>query len=105
MDASAHEIVAGGVLRQELAFQLQKIVISAPVLRERSDDILQLAAHFMALVAEHLDKKVPSLSSEAEVALKRYAWPGNVREWEHCVSGAVVAAERATLNPADLAME
>ena len=56
------------------------------MLRERSDDILQLAAHFMALVAEHLDKKVPSLSSEAEVALKRYAWPGNVREWEHCIA-------------------
>ena len=56
------------------------------MLRERSDDILQLAAHFVALVAENLDKKVPNLSSEAEVALKRYAWPGNVREWEHCIA-------------------
>ena len=98
-------LVAEGVLRQELAYQLQKIVLLAPALRERPDDIPQLAAHFMAQMAEHLGKQAPGLSPEAEDALKRYAWPGNVRELEHCVQRAVAVAEGPSLSLADLAIE
>ena len=98
-------LVAEGVLRQDLAYWLQKIVIPVPPLRERPDDIPQLAAHFMAEMAVHRDKETPRLSPESEAALKRYDWPGNVRELQHRVQRAVALATGPEIGRKELALE
>ena len=98
-------LVGEGLLRQDLAFHLQKIVLSVPALRERPDDIPQLAAHFMAEMAAQLNKEIPQLSPESAEALKRYDWPGNVRELQHRVQRAVAVAAGPSLSLADLAMD
>lgn len=98
-------LVADGVLRQDLAYWLQKIAIAVPPLRERPGDIPQLAAHFMAQLAAQLDKETPRLSPESEEALKRYDWPGNVRELQHRVQRAVALATGPEIGPEELALE
>jgi DNA-binding NtrC family response regulator len=72
--------VAGAVLRADLVFRLDEIGIRVPALRERPDDILPLAHHFLSFYG---GLEGPRLSREAEALLRAYTWPGNVRELEN----------------------
>ncbi|HEX9790606.1 MAG TPA: nitrogen regulation protein NR(I) [Kiloniellales bacterium] len=77
-------MVRQGLFREDLFYRLNVVPIRLPPLRERSDDIPELARHFIALVhAEGLPSKI--LDSEAMEALKAYRWPGNVRELENLI--------------------
>ncbi|MGH9839276.1 MAG: helix-turn-helix domain-containing protein [Blastocatellia bacterium] len=62
---------------------------TVPPLRDRPDDILPLARHFLALHCERMSRPAPSLTAEAEAALLRYRWPGNVRELENVIERAL----------------
>ena len=77
-------MVRQGLFREDLFYRLNVVPIRLPPLRERSDDIPELARHFIALVqAEGLPPK--TLDPEAMAALKAYRWPGNVRELENLI--------------------
>ena len=94
--------VARGEFREDLLFRLDTVEVRLPPLRERPEDVPALAAHFLAKKAARYGKTIERFSSEASVAMAEHAWPGNVRELEHVVERAVVLAEGATIELADL---
>jgi len=71
--------------REDLFYRLNVIPITVPPLRERSEDIVPLAQHFLARYARHFGKPVIGLSPRALDLLQRYHWPGNVRELENVI--------------------
>jgi DNA-binding NtrC family response regulator len=91
--------VAAGRFRADLYFRLNVIPIKIAPLRERRDDILPLARHFLAYYAA-LGGRPITLSPEAERSLVNYLWPGNVRELENVIERSVVmsGAEVLTLD-------
>ncbi len=81
--------VEDGNFRQDLYYRLAVMRFILPPLRDRADDILPLARHFLNLHCERLERPVPNLSPEAQVALLQHHWPGNVRELENVVERAL----------------
>ena len=73
-----------------------------PALRERLDDIIPLARHFLLRECHRRSKGAMFLASSAERALRAYAWPGNIRELEHAIERAVLLAERDEVDVAGL---
>ena len=96
--------VAAGRFREDLYFRLNVIPIQLAPLRERRDDVLPLARHFLARHAAEAGRRL-DLSADAEAALRDHPWPGNVRELENAVERAVVLARGATIAPEDLLLE
>jgi DNA-binding NtrC family response regulator len=95
--------VAAKRFRDDLYYRLEVIPIRIPPLRDRPDDILPLARHFLAL---HSGAERPlSLTPEAERALRDYRWPGNVRELQNVIERAVVLSEADRLGPEAFALE
>ncbi len=94
-----------GEFRRDLYYRLNVIAIVLPPLRERGEDILVLAKHFLGKLARRTDRPEKRLSSAAEAALLSYAWPGNVRELEHAMERAFVLCPRDVIEPTDLPFE
>ncbi|RFZ90933.1 sigma-54-dependent Fis family transcriptional regulator [Mucilaginibacter conchicola] len=87
--------VQAGRFRSDLFFRLNVFPIVVPPLRERRDDILQLANHF---IAKFSGNKKPALSRRAGKQLEAYEWPGNVRELEHLIERTLVLNEGTVIN-------
>jgi DNA-binding NtrC family response regulator len=98
------EAVRRGEFREDLYHRLRVLEITVPPLRERRDDVLELAEHFLTLHAAQYGVPAPRLSTSACDALRAYRWPGNVRELANVMERAVLLAEGGTLEPKDLAM-
>jgi DNA-binding NtrC family response regulator len=95
-------LVASGRFRSDLYYRLSVLTIHLPPLRQREEDILPLAVHFLA---KHYDGPTPPrFSSEAEHALLSYSWPGNVRELENVVQRAIAMARLPVISEADLGL-
>jgi len=88
--------------RPDLLFRLNTVEITVPPLRDRRDDILPIAAHYLAMYSTRYGKPPGNFSAAAEKALLDYHWPGNVRALRHAVERAVILASNETLEPADL---
>jgi DNA-binding NtrC family response regulator len=101
---SLRDEVSAGRFREDLYFRLNVIPVQLAPLRERRDDVLPLARHFLARRAAEAGREI-SLAAEAEAALLAHPWPGNVRELENAVERAVVLARGATITPEDLLLE
>jgi two-component system NtrC family response regulator len=86
--------VAEGRFRADLMYRLQRMVLSVPPLRERGDDVLLLARHFLRRAAGRSGVPLPALAGDAERALRAHAWPGNVRELANVVEHASILCER-----------
>jgi anaerobic nitric oxide reductase transcription regulator len=96
--------VREGRFREDLWFRLKGERLHVPPLRERGDDVLLLARHFLRQQAAERGIAPPVLSRAAEAALLRHAWPGNVRELQHemrrvCVRAVGRVAEVEDLSP------
>ena len=91
-----------GRFREDLYYRLHIVPITLPPLRERPDDIVLLADHFVGKHAPKVNRKVKGLSAEARKMLLKYRWPGNVRELENAVEQALVFCEGAEIGPEDL---
>jgi len=87
-----HAAVEQGTFRDDLYYRLNVIVVKIPPLRERAEDILLLAAHFIRKYCEENDRELCSLDPAALKVLMDYHWPGNVRELENCIERSVVLA-------------
>jgi DNA-binding NtrC family response regulator len=96
--------VAAGRFREDLFFRLNVIPIQLAPLRERREDILPLARHFLASHAAEAGRLL-ALSAEAEQALLAHSWRGNVRELENAIERAVVLARGDAIAPEDLLLE
>ncbi|PPT76725.1 sigma-54-dependent Fis family transcriptional regulator [Xanthomonas arboricola pv. populi] len=94
--------VAAGRFRQDLLYRLNTFQLHVPPLRERRDDVLPLARHYLAAACTRYRRALPTLARDAEQALLNYPWPGNVRELAHAMERAVLLVEGAVLNADDL---
>ncbi|MEM6664773.1 MAG: sigma-54 dependent transcriptional regulator [Pseudomonadota bacterium] len=91
------ELVKNGQFREDLYYRLNVFPVFVPPLRDRKDDIPDLARHFMARFAAEEGKKVNAISPNAVALLQAYAWPGNVRQLENAMFRAVVLCDGAEL--------
>jgi two-component system repressor protein LuxO len=82
--------ISAGTLREDLYYRLSIIPIGLPSLRERGDDILLLARHFLKTAAKQELKNFRGFDEDAEHSLRAHPWPGNVRELENVVRYAVI---------------
>jgi two-component system response regulator AtoC len=98
------KLVERGELREDLYYRLNVVNVRMPPLRERRDDVLLLARHFLQRFNRELnhEPEVQGFSPEAEALLTQYAWPGNVRELENAMERAVLLAESSTVAPESL---
>ncbi len=94
--------LANGSFRQDLYYRLNVIHIHLPPLRDRAEDILALAEHFLARSATKAGKVIRGFHEAAKKALLGYGWPGNVRELENVVERAVALAESDLVEMEDL---
>jgi two-component system response regulator HydG len=90
------EAVEAGSFRQDLYFRLAVYEMELPALRERGDDIIELAMTF-ARVLTPPERPVPELAPELQALLRAYGWPGNVRELKNAIHRALVAADGQVL--------
>ncbi len=103
--ASHHNLenaVNAGRFHPELFACLEKRIIHLPPLRERREELLKTAHSSLELFAAQLGKPVKGFSAEVEQALRRYRWPGNLRELQNVIKGAVQVAEGSQIESAHL---
>jgi NtrC-family two-component system response regulator AlgB len=91
--------VRNGTFREDLLYRLNVVEVKVPALRERREDILPLARHFLAFFARSMGRAVPDLSPAAERALEDHAWPGNVRELRNAIERAMILWPSPRLEP------
>ncbi len=96
------EMVSEGTFREDLFFRLNIIPIDLPPLRERKGDLVPLVKHFLKKFGGEIGKEVRGLAPGAMAMLKRYAFPGNVREVENIIERAVVLSCGDLIEPDDL---
>ncbi len=94
--------VKKGSFREDLYYRLHVLPLHIAPLRQRADDILPLARHFLAHYARLHGMNAPNFTPAAEAQLRRWSWPGNVRELENVVQRAVVLSQGAEVDIADL---
>lgn len=98
------QMVANGKLREDLYHRISVFTINVPSLRERRDDIADLAQSFAAFFGQRVKKRVESLSAEAVKKLIQYDYPGNVRELRNIVERAVILAKDTTIGPESIVL-
>jgi len=96
------EMANRGEFREDLLFRLDVVQVKLPSLRERREDILALADHFLAQLAELYGEEARTLSDEAAAALRAYSWPGNVRELANALEHAAVFCQGSVIEWTDL---
>jgi transcriptional regulator with GAF, ATPase, and Fis domain len=98
-------LIRAGRFREDLYYRLNVICLHAPPLRERREDIFELALYFLKLHAQRTGTLVTHLDPEAVDALVAYDWPGNIRELENVLERAVVLADGPAVTLGDLPLE
>ena len=96
------KLVEEGKFREDLFYRLNVVEIHVPPLRERREDIIPLALHFLEVFSRKYSKRVKGISRGAERMLLTYPWHGNVRELKNVIERAVIFCEGDTLREEDL---
>ena len=96
------KLVVENKFREDLFYRIHVFAIRTPTLKERSDDILMLAENFLQEFARQQNKIVRKIADEAILLLKRYSWPGNIRELRNIIERATILCESDALQPSDL---
>jgi DNA-binding NtrC family response regulator len=91
--------------REDLLFRLNTVEIKIPPLRERREDILALASHFLSKYTARYGKKVEGFSTEAMERLYEYHWQGNVRDLDHTIERAVIMSREERIEPIHLGLQ
>lgn len=99
------QAVADGLFREDLFYRLNVLPLDVPALRERKEDLDQLAAQFFHAYAADKPGRLKGFSAAALRAIRAYDWPGNVRELLNRIRRAMVLAEGRLIAPADLGLE
>lgn len=98
-NADIRQMVEDGNFRQDLLYRINTIEIHIPPLRERGNDIILLADHFLDRYTRKYKKEIHGLTREAKNKLLKYTWPGNVRELQHTIERAVILGDGSMLKP------
>ena len=94
-------MVSEGQFRQDLLYRLNTIEIHLPSLRERMEDIEDLAGYYVEVYGKKYGKPQMKISSAAHAKLQSLPWPGNIRELQHAIEKAVILADSSELRPID----
>jgi transcriptional regulator with GAF, ATPase, and Fis domain len=97
------QAVADGSFREDLFYRLSVFPIEVPPLRARGDDVIQIASHFLERTCQDFGHRPLTLSKQQAALLKRYDWPGNIRELKNVIERAVILSRGKVLR-LDLAM-
>ena len=100
-NANLEEAVVKGTFRSDLFYRFAVITIDIPPLRERTEDIIPLARHFLQAEVGN-GKTPPAIGEDTAKVLIGYNWPGNVRELENCMKHAVAFVQNGVITPKDL---
>ena len=100
-NSDIRQMVEEGNFRQDLLYRINTIEIRIPPLRERGNDIILLADHFLQKYAHKYKKEIQGLTREAKQKLLNYGWPGNVRELQHAIERAAILTQNLWLRPDD----
>jgi len=103
-NANLHDEVAAGRFRQDLLFRLNTIEIRVPPLRDRREDIMALANHFLRQVTQRYRKQISGFDETAREQLLRHPFPGNVRELDHVIERAVLMTRGPQIKASDLGL-
>ncbi len=107
--AATHRVlldeVRRGTFREDLYYRLNTLALKLPPLRERGEDVLVLARYFLASFGSEYKSRARGFSPQALSAMRKYGWPGNIRELKNRIQRAVVLAERPVLRPEDLELD
>lgn len=95
------KMVQDGTFRQDLLYRINTVEIHVPPLTDRVEDIPLLANHYLNHYAKKYHKPVTTIAPEAMDKLKRYAWPGNIRELQHAIERAVIMTDSSALQETD----
>ncbi|MGA2624279.1 MAG: sigma-54 dependent transcriptional regulator [Bacteroidota bacterium] len=94
------QLVNADKFREDLYYRLNVFPIRLPSLRERREDIPDLALHFLKKYCSLMKRDLPSIKTEAMELLMNYHWPGNVRELEHTIERLIIIVEGDEIDPA-----
>jgi DNA-binding NtrC family response regulator len=97
-----HAAVEDKVFREDLYFRISAVPVTIPPLRERGDDVLLLAEHFLERFRREFRKPGLTLSDSAKSAMIAYPWPGNVRELQNAIERAAILSNGPEISPAEL---
>lgn len=96
------EMAKSGAFREDLYYRLNVVTVRVPPLRERKDDVVLLAEHFLEKYRERLGRDIVGMDESAKRSLIAYEWPGNVRELENAIEQAIVLADTNIIDAASL---
>ena len=96
------EEIGRGNFREDLFYRLNVVNLHLPALRERGDDVVVLAKYLLSKHAEELGGRVKGFTPNALIALKKYDWPGNIRQLENRIKKALVLCDKTLIGPEDL---
>jgi DNA-binding NtrC family response regulator len=96
------EAIETNGFRQDLYYRLNVVTLEVPPLRERREDIIPLANHFIVETAQEIKKDVRGIDPGAVRMLKRHTWPGNIRELKNAMERAVLLCEQSFIRQEDL---
>ncbi|HWA35098.1 MAG TPA: sigma-54 dependent transcriptional regulator [Cyclobacteriaceae bacterium] len=99
---SLHEMTAEKKFRQDLLYRLNTVEIRIPSLRERSEDIPLLADHFLQVYGKKYKRPGMKIDKAVMTRMKKYYWPGNIRELQHAIERAVILNEDKVIRNAEL---
>lgn len=96
------EAIQAGSFREDLYYRLNVFPIALPPLRERAEDVLLLADHFLHHFGTSMGRRLTGFTERARAALTAYPWPGNIRELQNAIERAVIRARQPVIDAADL---
>lgn len=96
------EKMKAGMFRADLYYRLAVVTLQLPALRQRREDIVPMAYHFLSEIANQIGREPRQLSPAAEAALVAHPWPGNVRELRNRLERALILGSETVIQPADL---
>jgi len=96
------DMIKTGEFREDLYYRLNVVNLWLPPLRDRGDDVFIIAKALLSKYADELNCPVRGYSPQALAAIKKYAWPGNIRQLENRIKKALVLCDRTLLSPEDL---
>ncbi|MEK6788663.1 MAG: sigma-54 dependent transcriptional regulator [Pseudomonadota bacterium] len=99
------QMASAGLFREDLFFRLNVVELNLPPLRERGDDILDIAHALLARTIGRLGSTSLHFSADAIAAMSKYHWPGNIRELENAIERAVILCEGSEISPELLAID
>lgn len=95
-----HSMISEQTFRQDLLYRINTVELTLPSLRERQDDIPLLVDHFMAIYSDRYNREPLKISASLADQMRRYHWPGNIRELQHAIERAIIMEDLDCLLPA-----